>query len=480
MSLPLQAAGERVLFWADAGCRRFCSAFIAGLSDRVETVDNLSRTESDAKAKPLAVLLAVVRLPAEAANASAESSEHIASLQRFRQNHPACYIIFLAEDALSAPQTCLLIRAGVNAIINCRLPDAALRLNEHLQQGMFWHHRQQTSQPLNSDDQQLIGRSEIFLRVVAQARRAAMVSDAPVLIYGESGTGKQRLAELIHQLDEKRSAHPFVCVNCAAITGSLAESELFGHCKGAFTGATHDRPGYLRSAHLGTVMLDEVSELTPDLQSKLLRFLQENLVRPVGSDREYPVDVRIIAATNRRLDQMITEGKFRLDLFHRLNVIYLETPPLRQRTEDIPILFEAFLRKYAHYCRESIQDVDPIVYDIIRRNLGQGNIRELENIVRQTLAFKDRGGRIEPADLPGHLLHLPDTAAAPAYDDIISDGLVEQLAQGNRRLHETLCDFEKSMLTRLLKRCPNRQLLAQRLGITRRTLYNKLHQYHLD
>ncbi|MBN2211581.1 MAG: sigma-54-dependent Fis family transcriptional regulator [Sedimentisphaerales bacterium] len=476
MSSPYQATGNRVLFWADAGCRRRCDAFFAGLSDRVETVDNLSRTESDAKAQPPAVLLVAGNIPTK--NPNTPTPELIESLQRFRQNNPACYIIYLAEGDLSVHQTCSLINAGVNAIINCQLPDAPQRLDEHLGQGLLWRRQQQKDKSLNFDDHQLIGRSEIFQRVIAQAHRAALVSDAPVLIYGESGTGKQRLAELIHQFDEKRSTYPLVCVNCAAITGSLAESELFGHCKGAFTGATHDRPGYLRSAHQGTVMLDEVSELTPGLQSKLLRFLQENLVRPVGSDREFTVDVRIIAATNRRLDQMVADGKFRLDLYHRLNVIYLETPPLRQRTEDIPILFKAFLRKYAHYCRESIEDVDPVVYDIIRRNLGRGNIRELENIVRQTLAFKDHGRRIEPTDLPGHLLRRPEhDLSSPA---VIPDDLIDQLAQGSRRLHDAVNDFEKTMLARLIKRCPNRQQLAQRLGITRRTLYNKLRQYHLD
>ena len=324
----------------------------------------------------------------------------------------------------------------------------------------------------------LIGTSQTLRTAIQQARQAARVSDAPVIITGESGTGKQLIAEMIHRLDNKRSQRPFVSVNCAAITGTLAESALFGHVKGAFTGATDDRPGYFRAAQGGTIMLDEIGELSGELQPKALRLLQEGLVMPVGSDREYEVDVRVIGATNRDLAQMVEQGQFRLDLFQRLNVIHLSLPSLRQRSEDIPLLFESFLEKYAHYYPGRIEQVDAGVYEVLARSVGQGNIRELENIVRQVLVFKEGGSRIGMADLPRTVIEGSLASEMPTVGRL-PDEAAEQVWAGRKDLCQAVDEYERLILQRLISRGASRSDIAQRLGVTRRTLYNKLQKHGL-
>ncbi len=313
--------------------------------------------------------------------------------------------------------------------------------------------------------------------LILQVYRGAQVSDATVLIQGESGTGKQLLAEAIHQLDPKRGKLPFVPVNCAAITGTLAESELFGHTKGAFSGATDPRLGYFRTANRGTIFLDEISELPLYLQPKLLRVLQERRVMPVGSDREESIDVRVIAASNVSLQEKIAKGEFRLDLYQRLNVIHLTLPPLRQRTEDIPLLVQHFVKKYQHYSLHPIVDIDTRVFELLKRKAGAGNVRELENIIRQSLVFKASGDRLELQDLPRTLLE--GTEHAPAKEIIPSDianNLVELIRSRRLTLKQVVETFEKSLIHRASKSSPaiSKVELAKVLGMPRRTLYYKL------
>ena len=204
---------------------------------------------------------------------------------------------------------------------------------------------------------------------------------------------------------------------------------------------------------------------------------------PVGSDREYRVDVRVMGATNRNLSKMVDLGTFRLDLFQRLNVISLTVPALRQRLEDVPLLFEAFIKKYAHYSRAEITGVDPSVYEIIGRMLGAGNVRELENIVRQVLVFKEISGRIEIADLPQEMLEAQVrkrvTSNGHGERVKISDEMIEALIGGRKRLAEALDECERVVLARLMKRGLNQTALANRLGVTRRTLNSKLQKYDL-
>ncbi|MBN1764641.1 MAG: sigma-54-dependent Fis family transcriptional regulator [Sedimentisphaerales bacterium] len=404
-------------------------------------------------------------------------------IPHLRRKEPYCQILLIASSKLTLEQSFQAARSGVAAIIDATNGHFDDKVSEHINQA-YRHHlklqRQHTQKSPQDAINNLVGNSNALTHVMKLARRAAQVSDVPVVIYGESGTGKQRLAEIIHEMDEKRHLHPFVCVNCAAISGTLAESELFGHRKGAFTGATEDRLGYFRAADGGVILLDEIGELSLSLQPKILRVLQEGLVMPVGSDREYHVDVRVVAATHRDLKEMVQAGTFRLDLYQRLNVIQLRVPSLRERKEDIPKLFEHFLEKYAHYSDCRIQSVDPQIYEILSYNVDSGNIRELENIVRQILIFKEHGDHISVTDLPPQ---MHDNTITPTIDDNedvhVPDTTIEALASGGKRLSDAVEEYERFMLSRLIDRGISQTVLASSLGITRRTLYNKLQKYNL-
>ena len=437
MAVQLDAQTRVVVFSTDPAVRRKFFDLLNQSGIAVSATDPAFPDEGEIGSEA-SLILAVG--PAEHGSDQTEFERCLDLLRGFRLRHASGYSILLCGGRLSLEQSCRAVTAGVNGIINLHARDCSHRLAEHLQIARTLIQNTQTANPERTpSDDGLVGRSQAFRQVLAQAGRAALVSDAPVIISGESGTGKQKLAEIVHQLDPKRKNKPFICVNCAAIAGTLAESELFGHRKGAFTGATEDRLGYFRSAEGGTILLDEISELSLALQPKILRVLQEGLVLPVGSDREHRIEVRVIAATNRDLKEMVHAGQFRLDLFQRLNVIRIEMPPLRERVEDIPDLFAAFLRKYAHYSRCRIETVDPEVFEILARRVGSGNIRELENMVRQILVFKQSGSRIELTDLPLEMLEIPSTSAAQVRLNV-PDDMIEDLAQGRRRLADALDD----------------------------------------
>jgi len=214
-------------------------------------------------------------------------------------------------------------------------------------------------------------------------------TDSTVLITGESGTGKEMAARAVHSLSPRRD-NPFVSINCAALPENLLESELFGHAKGSFTGAVSEKKGMFEAATRGTLFLDEVGEMSPWTQVKLLRAIQERLVRRVGGNDEIPIDVRIIAATNQDLKKRIEEGKFREELFYRLNVISFEMPPLRKRTEDIPLLIAHFLEKYCTKLGKPLKRMTPDVFGLLEAYHWPGNIRELENVVERVVAIEDR------------------------------------------------------------------------------------------
>ena len=347
----------------------------------------------------------------------------------------------------------------------------------------------------------LAGTSEKMADLLERAEQAASVSDVPILIHGESGTGKQKLAEAIHRMDPKRAQRPFVSVNCAAIAGTLAESSLFGHVKGAFTGATENRHGYFRAADGGTLLLDEVSELELSLQGKLLRVLQEGLILPVGSDKEVRVDVRIVAASNRDLLEMVQRREFRLDLYQRLNVIPLQIPALRERPEDIAPLVQMFLQRYRSYSAMPVEEVDARLLAALPLLLGEGNVRELENLVRQMLVFKRDGRVLDLCDLPpaqrdrlGSCLHQPHTAdarlsdaacpTAQAGDATRADVLEHQVSRvmSGAGLDEVLSTHERELLSRLIRRFAGKTAdqVAAALGMPRRTFYHRLKRHSLS
>jgi len=283
-------------------------------------------------------------------------------------------------------------------------------------------------------------------------------TDSPVLIAGESGTGKELVAAGIHRLSP-RSRGPFIPVNCGAIPADLLESELFGHVRGAFSGAVADTLGLFRSADGGTVFLDEVAELPAPLQVKLLRVLQEKEVRPVGSAKSHAVDVRVIAATNRRLEEAVREGSLRQDLFYRLDVVRVEIPPLRERKADIPALVAHFLHRFNRRFGREVTGIAPAAMAALMAHDFPGNVRELENLLERAYAL-GVGREITPGDLPPFSAR-PE--APPAAGEL-----------------PTLAQAERTLILRALELYGHdKDRAARALGISRRTLYRRLKEYGL-
>jgi len=304
---------------------------------------------------------------------------------------------------------------------------------------------------------ELIGSSPGMQRVKDVIGKVA-VTNSPVLIEGESGTGKELVAAAIHRLSA-RAKGPFIPVNCSAIPRDLLESEFFGHVRGAFSGAVADALGLFRGAHDGTLFLDEIAELPPELQVKLLRVLQEMQVRPVGSTKAHPVDVRVIAATNRNLEQAMKAGGFRQDLYYRLNVIRIVLPPLRERREDIPALVNHFLRRFNKRFRREVRGITPDALVALGAYDFPGNVRELENLIERAFAM---GAREQIA-----LVDLPSLAARPAV-----------APSGESRVIPTLAEVEKELILRALALHNNdKEEAARALGISRRTIYRRLKEY---
>ncbi len=304
----------------------------------------------------------------------------------------------------------------------------------------------------------------------AMARLASLVArvaprDVTVLVVGESGTGKERVAEAIVRASA-RAKRPYVRFNCAALPHELAEAELFGHAKGAFTGAVRTRLGLFREAHGGTLLLDEIGELDLRTQAKLLRVLQEGEVRPVGEDRPVAIDVRLVAATHRDLEALVREGRFREDLYYRLKVVTLHVPPLRERPEDVDTLFAHFLERYRERFGVEALVVPDEVHRRIRAYGWPGNVRELENAVESLVALA-HDGVLDPELLPGG-------AEAP------SAPRAAVVATGGGTLRERVDAFERAVLVEALAEANgHRAEAARRLGIGRATLHEKLHKHGL-
>ena len=311
----------------------------------------------------------------------------------------------------------------------------------------------------------IIGKSRAMLDVFSIIRKVAPVS-ATVLIEGESGTGKELVAKSIH-FNSPRRERPFVAVNCAALSESLLESELFGHEKGAFTGAAAMKKGRFELAHEGTLFLDEIGELSPAIQVKLLRVLQERVFERVGGTRAVTVDIRLIAATNRNLKAEMARGAFREDLFYRLNVLPITLPPLRERREDIRLLVSHFIKKYSHDRKGgvAVTDLDQEVERIFHEYLWPGNVRELENTVERAIILCSTD-TIRVGDLPGELKH--NVRNTLRLEDIPADA----------KLYDTLEHVEKAMILRALRMSDNVQSHAAAiLGIGKSGLNQKIKKY---
>jgi len=315
-------------------------------------------------------------------------------------------------------------------------------------------------------------------RMMELCRDTARIAQsmASVLISGESGTGKELIARAIHY-NSRRATGPLVKINCGALPETLLESELFGHERGAFTGAHTRRAGIFERASGGTVFLDEVGEMSPALQVKLLRILQEREFERVGGMATIKADVRVIAATNRDLQQMVRDARFRCDLYYRLNVIHLQTLPLRERPEDIALLADHFLQKFCAENNKDIGGIDSRALALLRRHGWPGNVRELANAMERAVIMS-LGAMIFPEDLP-EAIQRPaghETPRAPPG----MDGAMDSGTSG-RTLKENLKDYERELIRQMLRYCDgNRIRTARELGISRRSLMYKLQEYRLD
>ncbi len=390
----------------------------------------------------------------------------IEALKRIKGYNPAIPIIMMTayssvESAVEA------LKAGAYDYLIKPLDFDALRLNiqralEHLELKKE-NKRLKQSLGENFDFNNIIGKSESIKKLLEKVAMVAP-SDANVLITGESGTGKELIARAIH-LNSNRKQGPFITVNCAALTETLLESELFGHEKGAFTGADKRREGRFVGANNGTIFLDEIGEMPMSMQPKLLRVIQEKEVQPLGSDKTVKVDVRIIAATNRDLEDEVIKGNFREDLFYRLNVVNLHMPSLRDRRDDIPILANYFLKLYAEKNKKQIKGITPRAMDLLLKHNWPGNVRELENAMEHAVVLST-GEYISEKELP---LRIRKN---------LQPNIIEEDAKTARDQAISLDEIEKQAIIRALKIAGgNKSEAARILKINRRTLYLKMGKY---
>jgi Nif-specific regulatory protein len=323
----------------------------------------------------------------------------------------------------------------------------------------------------------IIGKNEKFRKILEQIK---MVSNTPasILITGETGTGKELIAKIIHFLSDRRDKK-FLSINCAAIPANLLESELFGYYKGAFTGAVANKKGRFELADGGTLFLDEIGEMDLQLQSKILRAIQEKEIEPVGSEKTIKVDIRIIAATNKDLEQMVNEGKFRADLFYRLNVINLHIPPLRERKDDIPLLVEYFIKKYSEIYNKKIIGINKEVEELFYAYNWPGNIRELENVIERAVIMT-HSNIIDVSLIPKNIRERKTEIDSEFnLNNFIKKEINNKINSGN--LYKNIAGvFEKILIEEILiKTGHNKSRAAQLLGINRNTLKTKMKEYKI-
>jgi DNA-binding NtrC family response regulator len=327
---------------------------------------------------------------------------------------------------------------------------------------------------------QLVGDSPALQAALARAEQVARTA-ATVLLRGESGTGKELVAHAIH-INSPRESKPFVRVNCAALAAGVLESELFGHERGAFTGAVGRHPGRFELAHGGTLFLDEIGDLPMEIQVKLLRVLQERTFERVGGSETLNVDVRIISATHRNLEALVAEGRFREDLYYRLNVFPIVLPPLRERIEDVPLLCQHFLQKWRHYSGGRAVAIEPAALDLLLRYNFPGNVRELENLIQRALILA-AGPALRVCDLEfsGSPASIAASSAPASLQPVsLPPSFVDASGIAGRTLTDRLGEQERGEILAALEKSEGRIAAAARLlGINRSTLYYRLRKHEL-
>src|ERR1700752_435988 len=385
-------------------------------------------------------------------------------VRKFKQLDPEAEVIVVTGQG-NIPRSVEAVKAGAFDFLEKPIDAGRLldKLEKAIKQKTLINENEQLKAKLQDryKFQNVIGKSK-KMQELFELIESVAASEANILIQGENGTGKELIANAIHY-NSKRSKGPFIKINCAAIPKDLIESELFGYKKGAFTGATMDKEGLFEMAEGGSLLLDEIGEMPPYLQTKLLRVLQEGEYRPIGSDRVVHVDFRLICATNIDLDAALREGRLREDLYFRINTITLRVQPLRERTEDIPLLCEHFLEKYRQRHQRNVKSIAPAAYHLLIRHRWPGNVRELENVVERGILVA-KGAEIAVNDLPESL--RSDTTRP--VDFVVPP-------------HRTLAEIERMAILQTLQRTNwNKQEAAQILGLYRPTLYSKMKKHDIQ
>lgn len=423
-------------------------ALISGWGYRVSVAHNGRQALEQVRAQPFDLILSDVRMA---------EMDGIAALKAIKSYNPAIPILIMTaysnvESAVEA------IKAGAYDYLTKPLDFDTLQLTlaRALEHTSLKSENQDLKQRLRFDQQNFIGRSEPMRKLLEMIAMIAP-SEATVLISGESGTGKELIARAVHA-NSLRKERPLVSINCAALSESLLESELFGHEKGAFTGADKRREGRFMEADQGTLFLDEIGEVSPLMQAKLLRAIQEREIQRVGSNQTLSVDVRLIAATNRDLLADVEAGRFRQDLYYRLNVVTVDSPPLRARSEDIPLLAMHFLAKFAERNRKPVKGFTPLAMDMLLKYPWPGNVRELENSVERGVILLS-GDFISEKELP-----LSISQCVDVQPDRQCGQAIQPLEQVEKQ----------AILAALEQTAGNKTEAAKQLGITRKTLLAKL------
>ncbi len=439
----------------DSPHRSMLRTVLRGWGYAVEEAEDGAAAVEQVKARAFDAVLTDVRMA---------RLDGIAALREIREWNPSIPVLIMT--AWSSVQNAVdALRLGAYDYLTkpLELDELKLALERALDHTRLARESQEPGRAQSEASSLLLGRSEAMRELVEMVETVAP-TEATVLVSGESGTGKELVARAIQAASTRRDK-PFVTINCAALAENLLESELFGHEKGAFTGADRRREGRFVQAHGGTLFLDEIGEMPLSLQAKLLRVLQQGEVQRVGCDETIKVDVRVIAATNRVLADEVAAGRFREDLFYRLNVIGLEVPPLRARREDIPLLASTFLERHAAANRKTIKGFTPQAMDAMLRYGWPGNVRELENAVERAVILSG-GEYIAERALPLAVQNAP-----------VPDADGEELALGSMSLE----DVERKAIEATLRETEdNKSEAARRLGITRATLHSKLKKYGLD
>jgi two-component system response regulator HydG len=441
----------------DAGHRTALKTIIRSWGYQVEETHDGTTAVEKARESPFDLVLMDVRMTVMSG---------IDALKQIKQHNPAIPILIMTayssvESAVEA------LKAGAYDYLTKPLDFDALKMavERALEHKTLKAENQALKEKLRSDFdlRNIIGKSWPMKELIEMVAMIAP-SEATVLTTGESGTGKELIVRSIH-FNSGRREGPLVTVNCTALTETLLESELFGHERGAFTGADKRREGRFMQADRGTIFLDEIGEMSPMMQAKLLRVIEDRKIQRVGSDESIKVDVRIVAATNRDLQEDVSSGKFREDLYYRLNVVTLKVPPLRERLDDIPLLAQHFLDKYAESNRKQVKGFTPLAMDMLLKYVWPGNVRELENAVERAVILLP-GDYISEKELPLSITHSysHESRSIEFRSEVAQPQSLEEIER-------------KVILVTLEETRGNKSDTARRLGISRRTLYKKLQKY---